>query len=390
LRDEIVLLYENNSTLPEKGRLCEADFNLIKNWKWDANLTAQYDGTLTVSGWNELKDLGKDYRNTFPDLFGNAYSSERLRFDHTTHYSNRTEATFKAFVEGLFGDGSYNGIVLDRYPQPNKIQNPMSFCPAYDENVNDQNGPNSETSKFRNSDIFLKLRNDVSMKLGYHEPLSGQIIVNIYDMCRFEMSWNVEKSSPWCSVLTPSQFEILEYLDDLQYYMKRSYGSAINSKLFCFGMDEMLGHISTNGSQKVVAYFGHTYLYHLYLTALGAFKDTIALRSDNFDAMANRKWRNSEINPVASNIATVRYSCPNDVEETVKVKFFVNQKTLNFDWCDNSGLCNLSDVLEQYSLFRDGDCEEIFCSTGDDSSGHKFSSKLVSILFFSLALVAII
>lgn len=76
----------------------------------------------------------------------------------------------------------------------------MSFCPAHDGNVNDQNGPNSETSKFRKSEIFLKLRNDVSMKLGYHEPLSDQIIVNIYDMCRFEKSWNVEKSSPWCSV----------------------------------------------------------------------------------------------------------------------------------------------------------------------------------------------
>lgn len=97
----------------------------------------------------------------------------------------------------------------------------MSFCPAHDGNVNDQNGPNSETSKFRKSEIFLKLRNDVSMKLGYHEPLSDQIIVNIYDMCRFEKSWNVEKSSPWCSVsqiffcISNFNFMFLRYLHRL-------------------------------------------------------------------------------------------------------------------------------------------------------------------------------
>lgn len=83
-----------------------------------------YENHLKVffKGWNELKDLGKDYRNTFPDLFGNAYSAERLRFDHSNVDGNRTEASYKAFVEGLFGDGSYNDIILDRSPQPNKIQ----------------------------------------------------------------------------------------------------------------------------------------------------------------------------------------------------------------------------------------------------------------------------
>lgn len=118
--------------------------------------------------------------------------------------------------------------------------------------------------------------------------------------------------------------------------MKTGYGSDINSKISCFAMDDMLSLLATDAPLKVVAYFGHIWYMDNHLTAMGAFKDRIGMRSDNFDAMANRKWRTSEICPYAANLAAVKYHCPNDAKVREKVKFFLNQKTLLLDWCDGA------------------------------------------------------
>lgn len=132
----------------------------------------------------------------------------------------------------------------------------------------------------------------------------------------------------------------------------------------------MLRHLNSNDSPKVIAYFGHIAIIHLHLTAMEAFKDTEAIQSDNFDRMANRKWKTSEICPFTANLAAVKYYCPNDNDATYKVKFFLNQKQLELDWCDD-GLCKLQDVVEKYSLFNNAVCSDIYCS-----GANVFKSKL--------------
>lgn len=86
-------------------------------------------------------------------------------------------------------------------------------CAPYNENIAAQDGPTMETAKFTNSKIFQKLRSDVSKKLGFVEPtfqpLSAVTILNIYEMCRFEVAWNIHKNSPWCSVSLTSTFQML-------------------------------------------------------------------------------------------------------------------------------------------------------------------------------------
>lgn len=126
----------------------------------------------------------------------------------------------------------------------------------------------------------------------------------------------------------------------------------------------MLRHLNSNDSPKLVAYFGHIAIIHLHLTAMGAFKDAEAMRSDNFDRMTNRRWKTSEICPFTANLAAVKYHCHNDNDAMYKIKFFLNQKPLELDWCAE-GLCKLQDVLEKYSLFDGASCSDIYCSDSD-------------------------
>lgn len=80
----------------------------------------------------------------------------------------------------------------------------MDLCELYRDNIAIQNGNNTEMTKFRETEMFQKLRTDVSMKLGIasplFQPLDDKTVLNIYEMCRFEKAWYPLKSSAWCAV----------------------------------------------------------------------------------------------------------------------------------------------------------------------------------------------
>lgn len=138
LRDTIIKNYEENAeSLPINGQLCNEDLELLRDWVWDTNKTAQYQEVLTTEvwnrfhiriacnkhfvlkqGWNELKQLAKDYQRAFPELLENVYSAEKFLFRHTVE--QRAQASFGGFADGLFGD-AFSTIELDPIPEPDML-----------------------------------------------------------------------------------------------------------------------------------------------------------------------------------------------------------------------------------------------------------------------------
>lgn len=76
LRDQIIENYEQRRTKPDSGALCNADYQSIKNWRWDTNITGDHDEFLTVQGWNDLKYLAKNYQRILPNVLENVYSPD--------------------------------------------------------------------------------------------------------------------------------------------------------------------------------------------------------------------------------------------------------------------------------------------------------------------------
>lgn len=58
--------------------------------------------------------------------------------------------------------------------------------------------------------------------------------------------------------------------------------------------------------------------------------------------------------------------CPHDNERN-KIMFFLNQKPLDFNWC-NVGLCDWSKVQQMYGSFKQRDCAASYCTEGSASS----------------------
>lgn len=207
---------------------------------------------------------------------------------------------------------------------------------------------------------------DVSSRLGYKYPLKTQQVLDMFDMCRYDQAWNLESPSPWCAAFTPNQIDDLEYLEDLQKYYKSGYGRKLNSRVQCAAVNDMLHHLETNNLPKTVVYFTHSKSVLLLLTALRFLKDSDSPRADNYYSMSHRKWRLSNISPFASNLAAIKYDCPNELERD-KVMFFLNEKPLLLDWC-KVGLCNWSEIKERYKDFTNANCDEYFCSESGASS----------------------
>lgn len=275
---------------------------------------------------------------------------------------------------GLFGPNAHERINVPPPPVNDTLLKPYDLCPSH-KNY-DPTGEGTEYAKYAKSRTITQLLSDVSQRLGFRFTMKLEQVLDIFDMCRFDQAWTLDRPSPWCSAFTPTQVDDLEYLYDLQDYYGRGYGIEANKRISCAAVKDMIEHLGTDSGPNAVAYFTHSESVLLLLTALRAAKDSDSLRADNYYSMSRRKWRTSEIAPFASNFAAVKYSCLNEVERE-KIMFFLNEKPLYFDWC-KVGLCNLSEIKERYKEYTDANCDEYFCGGGN--AANSLSTYRISVL----------
>lgn len=252
-----------------------------------------------------MKSIAANYRGIYQDLLDGHYSTDKYSFRHTK--TQRTKASFQAFTEGLFGTNAYKDITIPIPPENDTLLRAYDLCPAWIAQSKQKKNENSEYQKFIRTPEFQKLLSDVSIKLGFQTALSAKQIDTIWDICRYEQAWNLQGDSAWCAVFTKPQVELLEYLEDIKYYYKHGYASDLNSNVACFTIQDMLENLQSELKPDVVAYFSHSSMHQLLLTAMGIAKDKQPLKASNFETMKNRNWKASKMGPFAANFAAVKY-----------------------------------------------------------------------------------
>lgn len=246
-----------------------------------------------------------DYQRSFQTLIDMRYSAEKFKFGFTD--TQRTEASYKAFAEGLFGPGA-EGIINARAESNNSILlRPYESCPEFQVQGDRAKDNNSEHYKFMQTDVYKKTLEEISIRLGYKYTLNSKQVDTMWDMCRYDQAWYLQDESAWCAAFTHENVNVLEYLEDLKYYYRASYGSELSSNIMCAAVKDMLKNLQQEESAKVTAYFTHASAIQLFLTSLGYAKDNAALRADNYQQMKVRKFRSSVLSPYASNFVAVKY-----------------------------------------------------------------------------------
>lgn len=74
------------------------------------------------------------------------------------------------------------------------------MCPAFIENEDATDSEDSEVSKFARGPFYQTLLQDVSQRLGFNLTLTPGQIDTIYDACRYEQAWDLNRPSAWCTV----------------------------------------------------------------------------------------------------------------------------------------------------------------------------------------------
>lgn len=79
--------------------MCIDDFLSIKSFEF-------FKSHFWLTGWVELKSLAIRFQRFFPNILENLYDREKFLFRYTN--TQRTEASYKAFVEGIEFDFTIN------------------------------------------------------------------------------------------------------------------------------------------------------------------------------------------------------------------------------------------------------------------------------------------
>lgn len=78
---------------------------------------------------------------------------------------------------------------------------PYIHCKAYKKHFKKKNQKNSEQSKFKNTEVFRNMSNDVYKRLGI--PSQYTLDKDLWSMwleCTFQQAANPSIPSPWCAV----------------------------------------------------------------------------------------------------------------------------------------------------------------------------------------------
>lgn len=144
-------------------------------------------------GWDEMRTLARRLKAEFPELLNSSYDENNFSFTYTD--TQRAQASFQAFAEGLFGEKAYNYVKSVRLPENDTIFSPYFNCDKWS-----LRGPIPQVVMFEESEIFRNVISNVSARFRFKRLLDVTELETIYDICRYDVAWKVNDPSPWCAV----------------------------------------------------------------------------------------------------------------------------------------------------------------------------------------------
>ena len=289
--------------------LCAGDIELIRNWRFDPNITTDNDEDLTISGWFEMVNMAERLQEAFPTIFSSTYSPNHYNFMASN--TPRAQDSIRAFADGLFGTNEFEQVEFEDAPFPDVILRPFDHCPLQREisaNLEEQNA-------FRDGPEFQEMLSQVNAKLGFlgSQQLRFSEINVLMKICKFEQGWNISTPSPLCSAFSISNYQVWEYYETLGYYYQWGYGQPEYRTLFenfnCHLLQDMVRFLeSTDPNDHQVRVFNaHFQSLQTMFVAFGVLEDSARLTRHNFAQQIFRLWRASQISPMGAGLVVIRY-----------------------------------------------------------------------------------
>uniref|UniRef100_A0A8C5P6A5 Multiple inositol polyphosphate phosphatase 1 n=1 Tax=Jaculus jaculus TaxID=51337 RepID=A0A8C5P6A5_JACJA len=301
------------------------------------------DGQLVEKGRQDMRQLALRLASLFPDLFSRE-NYGRLRL--VTSSKHRCVDSSAAFLQGLWQHhypDSPPPSVADMECGPPRINDKLmrffDHCEKFLTEVERNATALYHVEAFKTGPEMQNILKKVAAILQVPvSNLSADLIQVAFFTCSFDLAIK-GVNSPWCDVFDIDDAKVLEYLNDLKQYWKRSYGYTINSRSSCTLFQDIFQHLDRAVEQKqrsqpvsspVILQFGHAETLLPLLSLMGYFKDKEPLTAYNFEKQAHREFRSGHIVPYASNLIFVLYHCEDakTPREEFQVQMLLNEKVL--------------------------------------------------------------
>lgn len=168
----------------------------------------------------------------------------------------------------------------------------------------------------------------------------------------------------WCNFFTDRELDILDFLGDASTFRQLHVNAErqLNKSAIFFRELKLFLHRS---DEQVFMGFSHSEVLRVVLARLKLFEQGIHLVDDfeeAFNRSADREWRASRTMAFNSNLAFVRYDCPNEVnnQTILRLVTLYQEQPIKLEGCDadrqSQGglLCPLSTFLRFiYPMHKD-------------------------------------
>lgn len=309
--------------------------------KWSNPFQEAKEGLLSSVGANEMKHLGRRFGKRFKVVLNG--KTEEIKFAVTRQ--SRTKSSFEYFYEGL--NATFPSS--NKRPEAEEENNRLKFyeqCDKYTKEVDDNDDILTEYDAFENGNELSNVLQKVNAKFGVFNVSIDDILV-IHQICAFELGLN--QQSEWCQFFDIDDLEVIDYLNDIEDYLKLGYAFPVTWQQTCPFTSYMFNRFDeairqTNGGHPVDISFAHGDTILPLYTALGLFRDKQPFTAENYLANEKRTFRTSDIVPFSANIALALYNCGASGHV---VKIFVNEEAVVIPACGKM-VCNYMDIKQYY------------------------------------------
>ncbi|XP_026754054.2 multiple inositol polyphosphate phosphatase 1-like [Galleria mellonella] len=390
LKNNILDNYRNRNFRNTNRKICSTDVELLERWQWNPYINTTFAEGLTSEGYMTTQQLARAWKQRYPGLLTDNPHDYLVKYVDEPLYS----ASFRAFTDGMFR-GPTEGLDIPKENDEKTIR-PYKFCPAWKNNVGENNDTLSQMHIFQSKQEYKEMITNISLRLGFNYGINPEIVYSMYQMCRYNKAWDNAAISQWCAAFTREDLKRIEYAEDLETYYKYGYGTPQNQNIGCSLLRDMMGfftkHIENDPQpQQPRAQINliDSPMLLMLLTAMNTHQDTAPLTGDNYHTspIQARKWTTSKMSPFNANAAAILYKCTINgnfqVKERYQVLFLENEYPMYVEGC-RVGLCDWSYVVNKFGALANT-CDLKFCNSAVKING--FSALFAVLVYFGLKLV---
>ncbi|XP_052187707.1 uncharacterized protein LOC127798286 [Diospyros lotus] len=334
-------------------------------WGWESPWKGKLKGGELISeGENEMYNLGIRVRDKFPQLFGEDYHPDVYAIKTTQ--IPRASASAVAFGMGLFrgrgnlGPGLHQAFAVTSESRASDIwlrfhdccQNYKAFRKSQEPTVGKIKEP-----------VLAEITSALVRR--YELNFTTADLSSLWFLCKQEASLlNITDQA--CALFTPSEVALLEWTDDLELFILKGYGNALNYRMGVPLLEDVFLSMEQaikakeerhppGSYEKARMRFAHAETLLPFSCLIGLF-----LEGSEFEKIQKeqplelppkppqrRKWRGSIVAPFAGNNMLVLYSCPAQSSSNYFVQVLHNEHPIPMPGCDNSDFCPLEIFKER-------------------------------------------